>query len=295
MSPPCRQERYLPRFYPLARLFTAATDFTTFIVDLNGNTDAENITYNPFCTLMRAHDYYAQYCQQCDRYCAWHALSAPKPQILNCYAGLSFFSVPLVEKQQVYGFMVCGKVRVKYQEYKVIDFVNIAPWENDAALKNAWWSLKIIDNNRLAAAVNLLSLMVNSFAANADAVLVENLPTSSETVYSLSRHEKKRIAALRYIDANLYSELTLDSVAAHVCLSANYFSRFFKKWQGINFKTWVNQRKMQRAGELLCNTDQTIDHIARKLQYAQTSYFCRVFHATYHMSPQMYRRHKLLV
>lgn len=69
--------------------------------------------------------------------------------------------------------------------------------------------------------------MVNSFAANADAVLVENLPTSSETVYSLLAM-KKRIAALRYIDANLYSELTLDSVAAHVCLSANYFSRFFK-------------------------------------------------------------------
>lgn len=135
MSPPYHQERYLPRFYTLARLFTAATDFTTFIVDLNGNTDAENIACNPFCTLMRVHDYYAQYCQQCDRYCAWHALSAPKPQILNCYAGLSFFSIPLVEKQQVYGFIVCGKVRVKYQEYKIIDFINIESWENDVSLK----------------------------------------------------------------------------------------------------------------------------------------------------------------
>lgn len=54
------------------------------------------------------------------------------PELL-CW--IKFFSVPLVEKQQVYGFMVCGKVRVKYQEYKIIDFVNIAPWENDAALK----------------------------------------------------------------------------------------------------------------------------------------------------------------
>ncbi|EAP9887736.1 PocR ligand-binding domain-containing protein [Salmonella enterica] len=295
MSPPCRQKRYLLRFHTLARLFTAATEFTTFIVDINGNAGTENVACNPFCTLMRAHNYYAKYCPQCDRYCAWHALSASKPQILNCYAGLSFFSVPLVENQQVCGFIVCGKVRVKYQEYKAIDLMNIEPWENDTALRKAWWSLKVIDNNRLAAAVNLLSFMVNSFTSNTDTILVENLLTSSETDYSLSRHEKKRIAVLRYIEANLYSKLTLDSVAAHVCLSANYFSRFFKKRQGINFKTWVNQRRMHRAGELLRNTDQTIDHIARKLQYAQTSYFCRVFHATYHMSPQMYRRHRQLV
>lgn len=99
MSPPCRQERYLQRFYTLARLFTAATDFTTFFVDINGKTQTENIVCNPFCALMRAHDDYAQYCQQCDRYCAWHALHMAKPQILNCYAGLSFFAVPLVDNQ----------------------------------------------------------------------------------------------------------------------------------------------------------------------------------------------------
>lgn len=52
MSLPCRQERYLQRFYTLARLFTAATDFTTFVVDINGKTQAENMVCNPFCALM---------------------------------------------------------------------------------------------------------------------------------------------------------------------------------------------------------------------------------------------------
>ncbi|HCL4433445.1 TPA: PocR ligand-binding domain-containing protein [Salmonella enterica] len=295
MSLPCRQERYLQRFYTLARLFTAATDFTTFVVDINGKTQAENMVCNPFCALMRAHDDYAQYCQQCDRYCAWHALHMAKPQILNCYAGLSFFAVPLVDNQQVCGFILCGKVRVKYQEYRAIDLMNIADWENDALLNRVWQNLKIIDNNRLTAAVNLLSFVINSLSSNSDADAQENLIAVTEADHSLSRHEKKRVAALRYIEDNLYSELTLESVAAYVCLSPNYFSRFFKKRQGINFKTWVNQRRMQRAGELLCHTDQTIDNIARKLQYAQTSYFCRVFHATYHMSPQMYHRRKSLV
>lgn len=100
--------------------------------------------------------------------------------------------------------------------------------------------------------------------------------------------KKKLMEALRYIDENLYSELSLESVAAHVCLSANYFSRFFKKRQGVNFKTWVNQKKMQKAGELLHDPVHSIDSIARKLQYAQTSYFCRVFRAAHQTSPQSF-------
>lgn len=58
-------------------------------------------------------------------------------------------------------------------------------------------------------------------------------------------------------------ELSLEAVAAHVCLSANYFSRFLKR-QG-NFKVWVNQRKMQRAGELLGDPSYSVDSVARKL------------------------------
>ncbi|HGB3108869.1 TPA: hypothetical protein ACIU9R_004991, partial [Salmonella enterica subsp. enterica serovar Birkenhead] len=57
-------------------------------------------------------------------------------------------------------------------------------------IKKTWWSLKIIDNNRLAAAVNLLRLLVNSFSANTDAVLVKDLPTSLETDYALSAMKK---------------------------------------------------------------------------------------------------------
>ena len=108
-----------------------------------------------------------------------------------------------------------------------------------------------------------------------------------------SPHEIKLAAALRYIDEHLYDELSLESVAAHVCLSANYFSRFFKKRQGVNFKVWVNQKKMQRAGELLGDPANSIDSVARKLQFAQTSYFCRVFRAVHRTTPQSFRERNL--
>ncbi|WP_148653693.1 helix-turn-helix domain-containing protein, partial [Klebsiella pneumoniae] len=68
---------------------------------------------------------------------------------------------------------------------------------------------------------------------------------------------------------------------------------FFKKRQGVNFKVWVNQKKMQRAGELLGDPANSIDSVARKLQFAQTSYFCRVFRAAHRTTPQSFRERNL--
>lgn len=53
--------------------------------------------------------------------------------------------------------------------------------------------------------------------------------------------------ALRYIDAHLSDELRLEDVAAHVYLSPYYFSKLFKKYQGIGFNAWVNQQRMASA------------------------------------------------
>ncbi|HHG8784982.1 TPA: hypothetical protein ACPYVZ_000377 [Citrobacter sedlakii] len=36
-----------------------------------------------------------------------------------------------------------------------------------------------------------------------------------------------------------------------------------------------------------------MDSIARKLQYAQTSYLCRVFRAAHQTSPQLFRHERL--
>lgn len=53
-----------------------------------------------------------------------------------------------------------------------------------------------------------------------------------------SPHDGKMKKALRYIDAHLSDELRLEDVAAHVYLSPYYFSKLFKKYQGIGFNAW---------------------------------------------------------
>ncbi|MDW2648118.1 PocR ligand-binding domain-containing protein [Citrobacter portucalensis] len=290
------QDDYLQRFFSIAKVFSSATGLATVVVDVSGKTLSDCHNFNSFCTLMRADERYCVSCQKCDKYCAFEGLKHLKPRIHTCHAGLSLFSMPLIREGHLYGLMLCGQVRAKYQEYKTIVIDNECSWMDEPKIKAEWSQVAVVDNNALVASANLLSFIVDNFETEQQQLDEFVIPPTSYTRHYFtepSRHEKKPLAALRYINENLYSELSLESVAAHVCLSANYFSRFFKKRQGVNFKTWVNQKKMQKAGELLHDPIHSIDSIARKLQYAQTSYFCRVFRAAHQTSPQSFRHARL--
>ncbi|WP_258328605.1 PocR ligand-binding domain-containing protein [Citrobacter farmeri] len=290
------QDDVLHTYYSLAEVFSKATGLAAVVVDINGREISACHNFNSFCSLLRTDPRYQKSCQKCDKYCAFEGLKEEKIRILCCHAGLSFFSMPLIRQGHLLGFIICGQVRAKYPEYKTIVIDDDRQWVSDTKIKSAWNQVAVVENNHLVAAANLLSFIINNITpvqsttqSNADVQLSDLRLSAME----LSRHEKKLVAALRYIDEHLYEELTLESVAAHVCLSANYFSRFFKKRQGVNFKTWVSQKKMQRASELLCDPTNSIDSIARKLQYAQTSYFCRVFRAAHQTSPQSFRHEQL--
>ena len=148
--------------------------------------------------------------------------------------------MPLIHEGNLYGFIICGQVRAKHQEYKTIVVDDKPQWMNEPRIKTEWERVTVVDNNTLVASANLLRFIVDNFEhqeQQVDASFGSQINTIRPYYTELSRHERKLSAALRYIDDNLYGELSLETVAAHVCLSANYFSRFFKKRQGVNFKT----------------------------------------------------------
>ena len=92
------------------------------------------------------------------------------------------------------------------------------------------------------------------------------------------------------LDVHEDGVIRLEDVAAHVYHSPYYFSKLFKKYQGIGFNAWVNQQRMASAKELLCHSDWSIASIARNLGFSQTSYFCKVFRQTYQVTPQAFRQ-----
>lgn len=91
-----------------------------------------------------------------------------------------------------------------------------------------------------------------------------------------------RMAA--YIESHS-DRVTLRSLADHFRYHPNYVSRYLHEHTGKTFSTLVLEKRMEKAGLLLKNTDLSIEKIAAMLGYSNSSNFYKTFRRYYHMSP----------
>ncbi|HIV86525.1 MAG TPA: response regulator [Candidatus Pygmaiobacter gallistercoris] len=83
--------------------------------------------------------------------------------------------------------------------------------------------------------------------------------------------------ALRYIEENYASEISLDTVAGQIGISPFYLSRLFKSEQGETFVECLTRVRMAAAVRLAKETRLSIREIAERTGYSNPTYFCRVF------------------
>lgn len=97
--------------------------------------------------------------------------------------------------------------------------------------------------------------------------------------------------ALRYIDNHMGScELSLTEVAEHAAMSVTYFSRFFKEETGTSFVRYVTSLRMEKAKQLLAETNLTVWAVAEDVGYSTYHHFAKVFRKEAGMSPTDYRK-----
>lgn len=95
---------------------------------------------------------------------------------------------------------------------------------------------------------------------------------------------------LAYIDENYASPLQLKELSASFFLSPNYVSSLFRQRLNTTFGAYVNDLRIKRAEQLLKNTNQSIEEVARLCGYADAQYFIRVFRTRMQQTPLKYRK-----
>jgi AraC family transcriptional regulator len=94
----------------------------------------------------------------------------------------------------------------------------------------------------------------------------------------------------RHIDEALASTIRTDDCATAARLSNSHFRRAFKVTFGLTFFRYVNQRRIERAQEMMVMTDQPLCQIAEQCGFADQSHFTRVFRRLVGPSPALWRR-----
>ncbi|GHV81843.1 hypothetical protein AGMMS49991_04010 [Spirochaetia bacterium] len=99
-----------------------------------------------------------------------------------------------------------------------------------------------------------------------------------------------RIQKLRdYISTHLHEEIHLADLSAASGLCSRSLSKKFRERFGLSIADYIHQKKMSEAAHLLLHSDYDIAGIADFLNYSSQSYFTKLFHDVYGLTPKQYR------
>ncbi|MBR7165204.1 MAG: helix-turn-helix domain-containing protein [Clostridia bacterium] len=97
------------------------------------------------------------------------------------------------------------------------------------------------------------------------------------SIQGLTENHRRILEIMDDIDANIANGITLSSVAKKAGLTESTLSRQFSKINGVSFKRYVVEKKIQRAIHLLHTTNRTIVDIASESGFDSISGFYSAF------------------
>ncbi|HHV10832.1 MAG TPA: AraC family transcriptional regulator [Clostridiales bacterium] len=96
-------------------------------------------------------------------------------------------------------------------------------------------------------------------------------------------------AVAKFISSNI-ADISLEKLCEQFHYQADYYNRLIKKNSGLTYSEYVRSLRMEKAKNLLINTDMSIQSIVLLLGYQCYSYFYKAFQKENGMTPMEYRR-----
>ena len=102
---------------------------------------------------------------------------------------------------------------------------------------------------------------------------------------------KKRLMndITNYVDRYLSETIRVKDIADYFGYNEKYLTTYFRKQSGISLKTYLTEKKMERAKSLLCETNLTVTQIGYQVGYEDVHNFATLFKKSTGMSPSNYR------
>ena len=94
---------------------------------------------------------------------------------------------------------------------------------------------------------------------------------------------------LEYIYDHLHTRITVPALAAYVRLSPGYLSHLFAKEMGCSISSYIQNKKIETARNMLCYSDHAISVISSTLAFPSQSYFTALFREKTGKTPGQYR------
>lgn len=243
---------------------------------------ADSPKTNSFCTLMATSNRSCAACLQMQQRIVEEAQLEAKT--LNCFAGLCDTAVPIRVGEDLIAFLQTGQVLLHRPTKEELSRTTrlLLQWGSDVDLKRleeAYFQTRVLSVEQYESMVRLLSIFAQHLSALSNQLLTQE-----------HNKEAPPVARARaYIGDHLTEELSLESVARVVNMSAFYFCKVFKKTTGLTFTEYIARLRIEKVKNLLLNPHVRISEAAYEVGFQSLSQFNRVFRKVTGESPSTYR------
>lgn len=94
---------------------------------------------------------------------------------------------------------------------------------------------------------------------------------------------------LDYVRENSEQDLSLKTLSFQFNVNASYLGQLFRKETGILFSSYINHLRIEKAKELLLQTDMKVTDISAKVGYLEPSHFYKIFKKATGVSPAQFK------
>ena len=197
------------------------------------------------------------------------------------YCGMEEFIVPIRTENNIYGFISIGGFCTDFEKSMRRIKRNALLYGVDAEKMGRY--LKKLSDPQLS-----LSDIECLFKLSADRLAELMSEYSEREEKGLKKNIYSEIIA--YIMLNYTKKITVHDISKHCYCSESYINHIFKKTSGKSISEYINELRVNKAKDLLKNTDINICEISDKIGFSETNYFSNIFRKYCGVSPKVYRQ-----
>lgn len=242
--------------------------------------------FNPVCDMLRRTAEGHRRCHDEDLRYSRAAGKNRRECVYTCHAGFTEIVVPLFDDGGSYlGCMTAGQFYTagapRPDDAKFAELAS-GTGLDAAALRRNSGAAAVLTPEQVSGIIGYLKLMGKLVSG-----------TYSNLMFMEQVNTPDRISLVQeYIHENYMRPLSVESVARRFYFSPNYFSRVFRRAMGTGFSSYVNCYRVEKAREMLLETELSISEIAFLCGFGSISQFNRVFREVARQTPREFRTAK---
>lgn len=227
-----------------------------------------------YCSIIQASPIGKCACIKSDMQLFQRCAASMTAEMQICHAGLMDIAVPIIYKDCILAYLIMGQIKTDYNFSEIEAYVEELGLDQDT-LRVAYNDIIVSSDEKLHAVANIAYMLTHY-------ILTENMMTTDPND-AVNKAEQ-------FIDDNLQNELTILEISKGTNLSKSVLYKRFHARFHCTVKEFLNQKRIEKAIDLLIHSDLSIEEISQNVGFSNASYFSKTFKKIKKTSPLKYRK-----